>query len=86
MKKRIYYWVAEEFINKPIISEVVLKTKIMVNILMAKIKPQESFLMLELKGDEKQLNDALEILTTYGEVEDIPKIIQKNEKMKYTEI
>ncbi|AEH06478.1 4Fe-4S binding protein [Methanothermococcus okinawensis] len=79
MKKRIYYWVAEEFVNKPIISEVILKTKIMINILMAKIKPQESFLMLELNGNENQLNDALKILTMYGEVEDVPKMIQKND-------
>jgi ferredoxin len=78
MKKRIYYWVAEEFVNRPIISEVVLKTKIMINILMAKIKPHESFLMLELNGDKNQLNDAMDILMKYGEVEDVPKMIQKD--------
>lgn len=78
MKKRIYYWVAEDFVNKPIISEVVLKTKIMINILMAKIKPNESFLMLELNGDKNQINNAIEILRNYGEIEDVPKIIQKD--------
>ncbi len=78
MKKRVYYWVTEEYVNKPIISEVVLKTKIMINILMAKIKPHESFLMLELNGNENQLKDALNILIKYGEVEDVPKMIQKN--------
>ncbi len=78
MKKRVYYWVAEEFVNKPIISEVVLKTKIMINILMAKIMPHESFLMLELNGNSSQITDAMDILVKYGEVEDVPKMIQKN--------
>ncbi|HIP17297.1 MAG TPA: 4Fe-4S dicluster domain-containing protein [Methanothermococcus okinawensis] len=79
MKKRIYYWVDEKYIDKPIISEVILKTKIMINILMAKIMPQESFLIIELNGIKNQINEAIDILKRYGEIEDIPKIIERKD-------
>jgi len=78
MKKRIYYWVYEKYIDKPVISKVILETKVMINILMAKMRPQESFLILELSGSEKQIEEALDLLEKYGEYEDIPKIIEKN--------
>jgi len=39
MKRRIYYWVYEKYIDKPVISKVILETKVMINILMAKMKP-----------------------------------------------
>ena len=80
MKKRIYYWVYGDYIDKPVISKVILKTKVMINILMAKIKPQESFLILELSGSEKQIEEALDLLKKYGEYEDIPKIIERNKE------
>ncbi|HIP15654.1 MAG TPA: 4Fe-4S dicluster domain-containing protein [Methanothermococcus okinawensis] len=80
MKKRIYYWVYEKYIDKPVISKVILETKVMINILMAKMSPQESFLILELSGSEKQIEEALNLLKKYGEYEDIPKIIEKNKE------
>ncbi|AXI25507.1 ferredoxin [Methanofervidicoccus sp. A16] len=80
MKKRIYYWVYEKYIDKPVISKVILETKVMINILMAKMNPQESFLILELSGNEKQIEEALNLLKKYGEYEDIPKIIEKNKE------
>ncbi|HIP84837.1 MAG TPA: 4Fe-4S dicluster domain-containing protein [Methanothermococcus okinawensis] len=80
MKKRIYYWVHEEYRDKPVISKVILETKVMINILMAKMKPQESFLILELSGEERQIQEALNLLKKYGEYEDIPKIIEKNKE------
>ncbi|MBW9221983.1 4Fe-4S binding protein [Methanothermococcus sp. SCGC AD-155-C09] len=79
MKKRMYYWVDEKYIDKPIISEAILKTKIMINILMAKIMPQESFLIIELNGNKNQINEAMDILNRYGEIEDIPKIIERKD-------
>ncbi len=79
-KKRIYYWVEEKYVNKPIISEVVLETKIMINILMAKIEPQESFLMLELNGTKEQIDNALNLLKKYGLIEEVSKVIQKDEE------
>lgn len=52
----------------------------MVNILKAKMEPREGFLILELTGDEEQIEKSIEILKKFGEVEDIPKIIQKDDE------
>jgi len=79
MKKRIYYWVENEYTTKPIISEVILETKVMMNILTAKIEPNESFLMLELSGDSDSIKMAIQKLLNYGEIEDVSKTIKKND-------
>ncbi len=44
------------------------------------MEPQEGFLILEFNGSEDQIKQAIDILNKYGEVEDIPKIIQKNDE------
>jgi ferredoxin len=79
MKKRIYYWVEEKYTNKPIISEVILETKVMMNILTARIEPNESFLMLELNGNSEDIKTAIQRLLNYGEIEDVSKSIKQNE-------
>ncbi|ADG12933.1 NIL domain protein [Methanocaldococcus infernus ME] len=78
MKKRIYYWTNPEYINKPVISETILKTGININILKAKVEPQEAFLILELIGDKETIEKALEYLSKYGELEEIKKVIKRD--------
>ncbi|AEF97317.1 NIL domain-containing protein [Methanotorris igneus Kol 5] len=80
MKKRIYLWVPSENVHKPIISNAILNTKININILKAKIEPQEAFLILELNGDEDKVNEAIEYLSKYGEIEEISKVIKRDEE------
>ena len=43
MRKRIYYWTDPKHINEPVISETVLNTGVKINILKAKVEPQEAF-------------------------------------------
>lgn len=44
------------------------------------MEPREGFLILELTGDEEQIEKSIEILKKFGEAEDIPKIIQKDDE------
>ncbi|ABO34536.1 4Fe-4S ferredoxin, iron-sulfur binding domain protein [Methanococcus maripaludis C5] len=80
MKKRVFYWISGSNVREPVVSNVVLGTGVMVNILKAKMEPREGFLILELTGDEEQIEKSIEILKKFGEVEDIPKIIQKDDE------
>ncbi|WP_459201209.1 4Fe-4S binding protein [Methanococcus sp. CF] len=80
MKKRVFYWISGSNVREPVVSNVVLGTGVMVNILKAKMEPREGFLILELTGEEGQIEKALEILRKFGEAEDIPKIIQKDDE------
>ncbi|MBA2861324.1 4Fe-4S binding protein [Methanococcus maripaludis] len=80
MKKRVFYWISGSNVREPVVSNVVLGTGVMVNILKAKMEPREGFLILELTGDEGQIEKALEILRKFGEAEDIPKMIQKDDE------
>ncbi|BAP61699.1 ferredoxin [Methanococcus maripaludis KA1] len=80
MKKRVFYWISGSNVREPVVSNVVLETGVMVNILKAKMEPREGFLILELTGDEEQIEKSIEILKKFGEAEDIPKIIQKDDE------
>jgi len=80
VKKRVFYWISGSNVREPVVSNVVLGTGVMVNILKAKMEPREGFLILELTGEEGQIEKALEILRKFGEAEDIPKIIQKDDE------
>jgi len=80
VKKRVFYWISGSNVREPVVSNVVLGTGVMVNILKAKMEPREGFLILELTGDEEQIEKSIEILKKFGEVEDIPKIIQKDDE------
>jgi len=81
LKKRVFYWISGNNVREPVVSLVVLDTGAMVNILKAKMEPREGFLILEITGSEQQIDGAVDILKKYGEVEDIPKIIQKDDKL-----
>ncbi|MEO2117763.1 MAG: NIL domain-containing protein, partial [Methanocaldococcus sp.] len=70
MRKRIYYWTASEHINKPVISDTILNTGVKINILKAKVEPQEAFLILELFGSKETIEKALNYLSKFGEVEE----------------
>ncbi|ENN95709.1 NIL domain-containing protein [Methanocaldococcus villosus KIN24-T80] len=78
MRKRVYYWTHSEHINKPVISETILKTGVNINILKAKVEPQEAFLILELIGDEEKIKKALSYLSKFGDVEEIKKVIKRD--------
>jgi len=78
MRKRIYYWTDPEHINEPVISETVLNTGVKINILKAKVEPQEAFLILELFGNKETVEQALNYLSKYGEVEEISKVIKRD--------
>jgi ferredoxin len=80
VKKRVFYWISGSNVREPVVSNVVLETGVMVNILKAKMEPREGFLILELTGDEEQIEKSIEILKKFGEAEDIPKIIQKDDE------
>jgi len=80
VKKRVFYWISGSNVREPVVSNVVLETGVMVNILKAKMEPREGFLILELTGDEDQIEKSIEILKKFGEAEDIPKIIQKDDE------
>ncbi|ABR54574.1 4Fe-4S ferredoxin iron-sulfur binding domain protein [Methanococcus vannielii SB] len=81
MKKRVFYWISGNNVREPVVSLVVLETGAMVNILKAKMEPREGFLILEVTGSELQVDSAITILKKYGEAEDIPKIIQKDDNL-----
>ncbi|XRO75148.1 4Fe-4S binding protein [Methanocaldococcus sp. 28A] len=78
MKKRIYYWTASEHINEPVISDTILNTGVKINILKAKVEPQEAFLILELFGNKETIEKALDYLSKFGEVEEISKVIKRD--------
>ena len=78
MRKRIYYWTDPEHINEPVISETVLNTGVKINILKAKVEPQEAFLILELFGTKERIEKAIDYLSKYGEVEEISKVIKRD--------
>ncbi|XRO77495.1 4Fe-4S binding protein [Methanocaldococcus sp. 16A] len=78
MRKRIYYWTASEHINEPVISDTILNTGVKINILKAKVEPQEAFLILELFGNKETVEKALDYLSKFGEVEEISKVIKRD--------
>ncbi|WP_457613551.1 4Fe-4S dicluster domain-containing protein [Methanocaldococcus sp.] len=78
MRKKVYYWTDSEHINKPVISDTILNTGVKINILKAKVEPQEAFLILELFGDEETIKKALDYLSKFGEVEEITKVIKRD--------
>ncbi len=80
IKKRIYFWTYSKYISKPVIADVILNTGVKINILKAKVEPQEAFLILEIIGDEEVVNKALEYLSKYGELEEIKDIIKRDEE------
>ncbi|WP_423792376.1 4Fe-4S binding protein [Methanocaldococcus indicus] len=78
MKKRIYYWTDSKYISRPVIAETILETGAKINILKAKVEPQEAFLILEIIGDEETIKKALEYLSKYGELEEIKNVIKRD--------
>ena len=78
MRKRVYYWTDSEHINKPVISDTILNTGVKINILKAKVEPQEAFLILELFGSKETIEKALNYLSKFGEVEEISKVIKRD--------
>jgi len=78
MRKRIYYWTDSKHINKPVISDTILNTGVKINILKAKVEPQEAFLILELFGSKETIEKALNYLSKFGEIEEISKVIKRD--------
>ncbi|MEM3506306.1 MAG: 4Fe-4S binding protein [Candidatus Bathyarchaeia archaeon] len=66
-----------ENINKPIISKVVLKTKIPINILEAKVTHDAGEMIVEVLAIEEKLEEVIKSFQDYGViVEKIPSIIK----------
>jgi len=75
MKLKLIF--THENISKPIISETVLKTKIPINILEARVTPDTGEMIVEISAIGKELEEAIKILQEYGViVKKIPSTIR----------
>ncbi|MGQ9478697.1 MAG: 4Fe-4S binding protein [Thermoproteota archaeon] len=79
MKARLELKYSPMHVNKPILSEAILKSGVPINILNARLTASEGIMTIEVNADDKTVSKVIEILKSNGvQVKEIPRYVEIN--------